>query len=349
MIKVPASFRYSSDKAVTWNYTNQVTSQEPQAVRVSPKIKQEQSVNDIVDTGGLSHIDRCYAPGPLRVKERDEGIEQSDVEVTVSKKKGKEPLNEPVTKTEANKFLKFIKHSEYSIIEQLHKLPAKIFLLALMLHSKPHREAMLKVLKQAYVPHNTPIDKIDRLVRNIMMENYISFSDDKIPPNGRGSTKALHITTKVKDCTLPKVLIDNGSSLNVMPLSTLMRLSMDRSYMKHTKTMVRAFDGTRQEVTGEIEIEVQIGPYTFNMKFQVMDISPSYNCLLERPWIHIVGAVQSTLHQKIKFVTEGQLVCVSTEEDMIVATSSGALYVEIDEKANGMFIQISGICPMPCM
>ena len=64
-----------------------------------------------------------------------------------------------------------------------------------------------------------------------------------------------------------------------------------------------------------------------------MDISPSYNCLIERPWIHIAGAVPSTLHQKIKFVTEGQLVCVSTEEDMIVATSSGASYVEIDEKA----------------
>ena len=79
-----------------------------------------------------------------------------------------------------------------------------------------------------------------------MMDNYISFSDDEIPPNGRGSTKALHITTKVKDCTLPKVLIKNGSSLNVMPLSTLIRLLVDRSYMKHTKTIVRAFDGTKR-------------------------------------------------------------------------------------------------------
>ena len=61
----------------------------------------------------------------------------------------------------------------------------------------------------------------------MMMDNYISFSDDEIPPDGRGSTKALHITTKVKDYTLPKVLIDNGSSLNVMPLSTLMRLPVD--------------------------------------------------------------------------------------------------------------------------
>ena len=147
---------------------------------------------------------------------------------------------------EADEFLKFIKHSEYNIVKQLHKLPAKIFLLALMLNSEPHREVVLKVLKQAYMSNNALIDKIDRLVGNVMMDNYISFSDDEIPPDGHGSTKVLHITTKVKDCTLPKVLIDNESSLNVMPLSTLMRLPMDRSYMKHNKTVVRAFDGTRR-------------------------------------------------------------------------------------------------------
>ena len=99
---------------------------------------------------------------------------------------------------------------------------------------------------------------------------------------------------------------------------------MDRSYMKHSRTMVRAFDGIRREVTREIEIEVQIGPCTFNVKFQVMDISPSYNCLLGRPWIHIAGAIPSTLHQKNKFLTEGQLVCIAAEKDMITATSLGA-------------------------
>ena len=167
-----------------------------------------------------------------------------------------------------------------------------------MLNSEPHKEAMLKVMKQAYVPHNASTDKIDCLVENIMMDNYISFSDNEIPPNGRGNTKALHITTKVKDCTLPKVLIDNGSSLNVMPLSTLMRLPVDRSYMKHTKTVVRAFNGTRREVTEKIEIEVQIGPCTFNVEFQVMDISPSYNCLLGRPWIYIAGLYHPSCTRK---------------------------------------------------
>ena len=71
----------------------------------------------------------------------------------------------------------------------------------------------------------------------------------------------------------------------------------------------------------------------FQSEFQVMDISSSYNYLLGRPWIHIVGAVPSTLHQKIKFVIKGQLVSIAAEEDMIAATSSGAPYIEVDEKA----------------
>ena len=116
-----------------------------------------------MDTGGLTRSGRWYAPGLSRVKEGVERTEQSDIEVIVLKKNGKESLNEPVSEAEANEFLKFIKYNEYSIVEQLHKLPTKISLLSLILNFEPHREAMLKVLKQAYVPYNASTDKIDRL------------------------------------------------------------------------------------------------------------------------------------------------------------------------------------------
>ena len=71
--------------------------------------------------------------------------------------------------------------------------------------------------------------------------------------------------------------IDNGSSLNVMPLSTLMRLPVDRSYMKHSKMMVRAFDGTRLEVIGKIEIEMQIGP--------------THSTSSSRSWIYVLPTI----------------------------------------------------------
>jgi len=49
------------------------------------------------------------------------------------------------------------------------------------------------------------------------------------------------------------VLIDNGSSLNVMPKVTLEKLSRDKFPMKPSTTIVRAFDGSKREVMGEIE------------------------------------------------------------------------------------------------
>ena len=102
VIKVPTPFRYTSDKAVPWNYTNQVVSQESQAVRVNPETKQKPSVNDIVGTRGLTRSGRCYASGLSGVKGGEEGTKHSDVEVTVLKKKGKKPLNEPVSEVEVN-------------------------------------------------------------------------------------------------------------------------------------------------------------------------------------------------------------------------------------------------------
>ena len=53
------------------------------------------------------------------------------MKIAASKRKDKESINEPVTKLEVDEFLKFIKHNEYSIVEQLHRLLAKISLLAL--------------------------------------------------------------------------------------------------------------------------------------------------------------------------------------------------------------------------
>ena len=80
--------------------------------------------------------------------------------------------------------------------------------------------------------------------------------------------------------------------------------------------------------------------------------------MLGRPWIHIAGAVPSILHQKIKFVIKGQLVCIAAEEDMIAAASSGAPYVEADKKVmecsfrslefvNAMYMKEKAKVPMP--
>ena len=97
--------------------------------------------------------------------------------------------------------------------------------------------------------------------------------------------------------------------------------------------VVRAFNGTRREVRGEIDLPVQIGLQSCQVTFQIMDINSPYSCLLGRPWIHLVGVVPSTLHQKLKFVVEGHLVIVSGEEDILVSCPSSMPYVEAAEES----------------
>ena len=82
-----------------------------------------------------------------------------------------------------------------------------------------------------------------------------------------------------------------------------------------------------------MELPIQIGPCIFNIDFQVMDINPCYNCLLGRPWIHMVGAVPSTFHQKVKFVVEKQLISVVAEKDIVATLTTYNPYIKVDENA----------------
>ena len=143
----------------------------------------------------------------------------------------------------------------------------------------------------------------------------------------------MHIFIKCLDHTVAKVLIDNGSSLNVMPKATLDKLAFYASHLRPSSTVVWAFDDSRRDVRWEINLPIQIEPHICQITFQVMDINLAYYCLLGRPWIHSVGVVPSILHQKLKFVVEGQLIIVSGEEEILVSCPSSMPYVEAAEES----------------
>ncbi|XP_052877310.1 uncharacterized protein LOC128283938 [Gossypium arboreum] len=324
VIQKPVAFPYKNSKRVPWNYSCNVT--------IPGKKSPASASQENQDVGFFTRSGRRYVPegtGTKIAKEKVPTVEQRKEKMV----EFESPVNESVTENEAREFLKFLKHSEYSVVQQLHKQPARISVLALLLSSETHRSALMKVLNETYVAHDISVNKLDRLVNNISADNFIFFNDDEIPLGGMGSTKALHITTRCKGYTLPGVLIDNGSALNVLPLSTLNRLPVDSSHMKTCQNVVRAFDGTERNVMGRIELPLQIGPSTYEIDFLVMDIKPSYNCLLGRPWIHSAGAVPSSLHQKLKLITEGRLVTINAEEDIIASVTSNAPYVGTDDEA----------------
>ena len=110
------------------------------------------------------------------------------------------------------------------------------------------------------------------------------------------------------------VLVDIGSSLNVLPKKALDRLNCEGLILKPSNIVVRDFDGSKRMVHGEVDVPVKVGSQTFASTFYVMDIRPSYSCLLGCPWIHKAGAVTSTLHQMLKYPVKGKIITVQGEK-----------------------------------
>jgi len=147
------------------------------------------------------------------------------------------------------------------VIEQLNKTPSRISLLELLMNSEPHQALLVKILNEAHVAQDISVEGFGGIVNNITANNYLTFADEEILVESRGHNKALHVSVKCMDHIVAKVLIDNGSSLNVMPKTTLGRLLFDASHMRPSSMVVRAFDGSRCDMRGEIDLPIQIGPH----------------------------------------------------------------------------------------
>ncbi|PKI65801.1 hypothetical protein CRG98_013806 [Punica granatum] len=150
---------------------------------------------------------------------------------------------------------------------------------------EPHREALLRVLTAAQVPKGTPPYRIEETVGSIF-SNTISFSDDELPSEGWSHSRALHIVCKCNNYIIGRVMIDNGSTLNVCPVTTLKQMNVDLN--------------------------------------RVLDIPSAFSLLLGRPWIHSAGAVPSSLHQRLKFIIEEKLITVKGEEDYAIYKETAA-------------------------
>ncbi|RDY14325.1 hypothetical protein CR513_00603, partial [Mucuna pruriens] len=201
-----------------------------------------------------------------------------------------------MTEEKAREFLEVIQHSEYKILDQLHETPARISLLSLLINSESHRELLLKIPNKAHVPQNITPAKFEGIINNITASRHLSFSEELVLNEGKNHNQPLYIAVKCGNYMIARVLIDNGSSLNIMPKTTLDKLYSPSAIVRNSPVVVRAFDGSKREVMGEITLPIYIGPTTFDITFQVMDIRPVYSCLLGRPWIHVMGVVPLSLH-----------------------------------------------------
>ena len=57
----------------------------------------------------------------------------------------------------------------------------------------------------------------------------------------------------------------------------------------------------------QVRFPVQTGLEVVEVDFIVVDAYSSYTTIVARPWLYTLGAVSSTLHQKVKYLSGGQI------------------------------------------
>ena len=84
--------------------------------------------------------------------------------------------------------------------------------------------------------------------------------------------------------------------------------------------VIKAYDDSTRSVEGTFMAPVKTGPIEAIVEFTVLDIPVTYALLLGRPWYHVLGGVPSTVHQKVKFLLDGEVITIDASMSKTVST-----------------------------
>ena len=66
-----------------------------------------------------------------------------------------------------------------------------------------------------------------------------------------------------------------------------------------------SFEGKTIISKGQIRLPIQTDSKVVEVDFIVVDSYSLYTTIVARPWLHALGGVSSTLHQKVKYPSKG--------------------------------------------
>ena len=101
--------------------------------------------------------------------------------------------------------------------------------------------------------------------------------------------------------------MDQGSTAEIMYPDLYKGLSLRAEDLTPYSSPLVSFEGNVIIPKGQIRLPMQTGSETVEVDFIVVDAYFPYTEIVARPWLHTLGAVSSTLHQKVKYPFEGQI------------------------------------------
>ena len=117
----------------------------------------------------------------------------------------------------------------------------------------------------------------------------------------------LVIKVVVANKTIHRVLVDNGSSADIIFTSAFNKMGSEREKLEPVNACLRGFSGERVLPLGSIQLVLTLGDPpcqdTTAVRFLIVDVPSAYNMLLGRPSLNTIKAIPSAYHIVIKFPT----------------------------------------------
>ena len=151
------------------------------------------------------------------------------------------------------------------------------------------------------------------------------FEEDKIGTI-QPHDDALVITLRIGGYNVKKVMVDDGSGAEIMYPDLYTKLKLRPEDLTPYNSPLMSFDGKIVMLKGQIRLPVQTSSEIVEVNFIVMDTYSPYTAIMARPWLHTLVAIASTLHQKVKFPSEGRVLEIrgcqtKARECLVVAIS----------------------------
>lgn len=108
----------------------------------------------------------------------------------------------------------------------------------------------------------------------------------------------------ISNWLLRRVLVDGGSSPNILLKKALEGTSLDDRDITKKSTPLVDYSGEAQQTVREITMPTFSKGVNLQTRFNVVDYSSAYNIILGTQWIHKMKAVMSTYQQTLRFRTK---------------------------------------------
>ena len=132
----------------------------------------------------------------------------------------------------------------------------------------------------------------------------LSFSDKGKIGTIQPHDDALIVTLRMGGYDVKRVLVDHGSGIEIMYPDLYKGLNLKPEDLTAYDSPLVSFDGKVDIPKDHIRLPVQICSKVVEVDFIVVDNYSPYTTIVARPWLHTLGAVSSTLHLKVKYLSE---------------------------------------------